>query len=242
MSNVHYDKMLDFQKSIKKYLKNIFQVYGMELELRLEELSLLDNKRNCLESSTAIGFVLEEFIVSKLEIYTRCFKEGEGFLIRRREGPTAQSSYDCYGTNDDIMIMINIKSSKGDDKNNPAIASINRMVYDYVTTNPKQKKAFMVLKVSYDIDLSKNPLTPHRKILINGISSFFIDEIDFRTEHRQDHRSWARNEANPNSGRLQVTDSFRASHRLDPDTISYENTCEMLNNLVSRNINGDTTE
>lgn len=242
MSNVHYDKMLIFQKCIQEYLKNIFQVYGMELELRLEELNLLDNKRNCLESSTAIGFVLEEFIVSKLEMFTRCFEKGKGFLIKRREGPTAQASYDCYGTNEDIMIMINIKSSKGDENNNTAIASINRMVFDYVTTNPLQKKAFMVLKVSYDINLSKNPLTPHRKILINGISSFYIDEIDFRTEHRQDHRSWSKNEANPNSGRLQVTESFREKHRLEPDKISYENTCNMLKNLVSRNGNGVTTE
>ena len=72
MCNDHFKKLSSFKEAIENYLTQIFQVYGKELELRLEELNLLDNENNCLESSTAFGFVLEEFIVSKLECYTGC--------------------------------------------------------------------------------------------------------------------------------------------------------------------------
>lgn len=238
MSKAHYEKLLAFKGAIEGYLKNIFQVYGMELELRLEELNLLDNPQNGLETSTAIGYILEEFLVSKLEIYTGCFLvNGEdGFRINRRNGATTEASFDCYGMNDDIMVLINIKSSKGGEASNAAVAAIHRMVEDYVNTNPPQKKAFMVLKISYDIGKSKNPLTPHRKIRIMGISSFYIDEIDISKEHRQDNRSWSK-KSDSNSGRLIVSEAFRKTHLLSPDCISYENTCDMLKKLISRNAN-----
>jgi hypothetical protein len=66
---------------LREYAFNIFRTYGRELVLRLEEYNLLQNKHNCIESSTAIGFVLEEFIVSKLEMYTHCAEEE--FIIDR---------------------------------------------------------------------------------------------------------------------------------------------------------------
>jgi hypothetical protein len=68
--NDYYRQILDFQVKLKEYAQNIFRAYGRELVLRLEEYNLLQNRHNCIESSTATGFVLEEFLVSKLEMYT----------------------------------------------------------------------------------------------------------------------------------------------------------------------------
>ena len=67
-----YSKKLRYvQKKIQEYITTILKVYGNELLLLLEDYNLLQNPHNCIESSTAPGFILEEFIISKLAIFTQ---------------------------------------------------------------------------------------------------------------------------------------------------------------------------
>ena len=98
--NQYYKNILEFQKEIRDYADCIFKTYGKELVLRLEEYNLLQNKHNCIESSTAIGFVLEEFVVSKLEMFTHC-DDTTKYKIDRFVGVTESESYNCLsvGTN-----------------------------------------------------------------------------------------------------------------------------------------------
>lgn len=64
------EKLRYVQSKIEEYIAIILKVYGNELLLCLEDYNLLQNSRNCIESSTAPGFILEEFIISKLAIFT----------------------------------------------------------------------------------------------------------------------------------------------------------------------------
>ncbi|WP_258555699.1 hypothetical protein [Mesomycoplasma hyopneumoniae] len=68
---MYYKVLKFFQKQIEDYTKQIFKVYGNELTLKLEDYNLLEDENNSIESSTSIGFIIEEFLTSKLSIYTR---------------------------------------------------------------------------------------------------------------------------------------------------------------------------
>lgn len=223
MKNEYYGKIKMFQDEIILYSKEIFAVYGNELLLRLEEYNLLENDNNCLESSTAFGYIIEEFLVSKLEIYSKIKK----YKIKRPVGSTTVSSYDCFSEFNQIKALINIKADK---QNNNAIAAINKLYFDY-TTNPKQEKCYLILKIHYKIDISDKD--KQRKIFIKKVDSFFIEEIDFSQGYKQDNRNWSK-VYNANSGRLQATTKFRIDNKVDSSKVSYKKTKEMLENIYSK--------
>lgn len=122
--NTFYLRTLDFQEKVKDYAANVFRTYGRELVLPLEDYNLLQNKHNCFESSTAIGFVLEEFLVSKLEMYTHCATSE--FVINRFVGATSSESFDCYSIKDGTKFMVNVKAEKVGQQNN-ALAEIGQL-------------------------------------------------------------------------------------------------------------------
>lgn len=228
---MYYTIIKNFQKEVMRICTEIFKVYGNELQLKLEEYNLLSNDNNCLQSSTAIGYIVEEFLVSKLEKYTNT---GCKFKIQRSKGKTNNASYDCFTTIDNnILAMINIKAEK---KVNNAVSAINILFDDYVNKHPNQEKCFLILKVSYSY--KKSEKDNQRKIYIKGLYSFFLDEIDLGNVHKQDHRNWSEN-YNPNSGRLQISSSFRKNHTLNVSHISYQNTIHMLNSIMTRNKKGN---
>lgn len=227
---MYYAHIKDFEDKILQYTREIFKVYGNELELKLEDHNLLENEKGCLESSTAFGYLLEEFLVSKLERYTKDHLKPKDYKISRADGSTTNASYDCLSIiQDEIMALVNVKVSK---RANYAISAINILYNDYVVTNPKIQKCFMILKVHYSIRESEQDGL--RKIFIDNVTSFFLEEVDFMKEHKQDHRSWSQN-YNANSGRLQASDAFRKTHKVDIKDISYENTCNMLKEIEKRN-------
>ncbi len=228
----YFNNIKDFQEKIETYCKEIFKVYGNELVLRLEELNLLSNKDNCIESSTAVGYLMEEFLVSKLEIYTKDHNLPKEYKItRHNNSSTVKVSYDCSSIiKDGIKALINIKVCK---KTNNAVAALNMLYTDYVKTDPSQKKCFLVLKIHYLFDNSKND--GERKIFIKKIESYFLEEIDFSKGHKQDHRNWSQKEYNPNSGRLQISESFLTTHKKEIKDVSYDLTCKEITNLINKN-------
>lgn len=228
--NKYYEKLKFVKAEVEKYLNEIYKVYGNELLLRLEEYNLLTNPNNCIETSTATGFVMEEFIVSKLETYTYNHNEVNEIKIQRINGQsTISSSYDCCAIYDGIFLMINVKVQKKGTTNN-AVAAINILHNDYVNKDPEQEKAYLVLKTFYDFGLSKKD--SQRKILVNGIGSYYLEELDFSLGHKQDHRNWSAN-FKANSGRLQISDSWRKGHLLSEDEISYLKTKKYIDNIYN---------
>ncbi len=240
--SLYSDKCAYVGNQVWQDATNIFNVYGNELILRLEEYNLLTHPNNCLESSTAPGFIIEEFLSSKLEIFTNARAQNNlttpakqnNFIIQRAIGATS-FSYDCFCNYGDTLFMINIKAEKSGSNNN-AVAAINRLYTDYCCNEPKQEKAFLVLKIHYSYGSSANKPTGSngRCILIDKIESYFLEEIDFSVGHKQDHRNWSINN-NLNSGRLQITRKTLKENRLNFNDISYGKTFDFIKNIFLNN-------
>ncbi|WP_027121414.1 hypothetical protein [Mycoplasma leonicaptivi] len=62
------------------------------------------------------------------------------------------------------------------------------------------------------------------------IKSFYLEEINFSNEHKQDNRNWSK-QFNPNSGRLLVSDKFIKIWKKEVDQISDKKTLEELLNI-----------
>lgn len=224
---MYYKVLKFFQKQIEDYAKQIFKVYGNELTLKLEDYNLLEDENNSIESSTSIGFIIEEFLTSKLSIYTRNHKDDDVVILKKRDKAT-RLSYDSYAISQNIFFMLNIKVQKMNSNNN-GIAAINLLYNDYVLINPDQAKAYLILKINYRLGVSKNDY--QRKIIIQNIYSFFLEELDFGQGHQQDHRNWS-SAFNPNSGRLLVPKNFP---RLEKYFIDYKVTKNFLINIIKNN-------
>ena len=193
--------------------------------LRLEDYDLLTNPGNCIESFTATGYLLEEFAVSKLEMYTAGHDGISDIkILRMKDTATASASYDCYAIYKNIFIMINMKAEKVGSYNN-AVAAINMLHSDYVSTEPEREKAFLVFKINYDYCASERD--QKKRIRIKKFDGYFLEEIDFSNGHKQDKRNWA-SEFNPNSGRLLVSRKWKTSHMLPENEISYNRTKQFI--------------
>ncbi|AHA40836.1 hypothetical protein Q453_0082 [Mesomycoplasma hyorhinis DBS 1050] len=223
---MYYRNLKVLQSKVENYAKQIFKAYGNELVLKLEDYNLLEDENNCIESSTAIGFIIEEFLTSKISIYTKNHKEKE-VIIHKKQISTTQSSYDSYAIFRNIFVMLNIKVEKLNSHNN-AIAALNLLHNDYVQENPEQIKVYLILKINYKFD--KSLKDQQRKIIINNIYSFFLEEVDFQQGHKQDHRNWS-SIFNKNSGRLLISKNFP---KLDQNSISYQLTKEFLINIIKK--------
>lgn len=224
--NEYYEKIKFVKSKVISYLDDIFKTYGNKLLLKLGDYNLLQNDNNCLKSSTAIGYLIEEFIVSKLESYTDFFDNVNDIRIYRiiNRG-TQNSSYDCYADYKGVFFMINVKSERRD---NSAVAAINNLHKEYVSENPEQEKSFIVLKTKYNFEASKT--TDDRKILIKENTAYALEEVDFSGGHKQDHRNWGK-EYNPASGRLKISESFRKHNSLGEEDISYDRTRQFLDKI-----------
>lgn len=95
--NNYYENIKFVKEQLKKYLSEIYKVYGNELLLKLEDYNLLSDEDNCIETSTATGFIIEEFITSKLAIYTKNHEEYSDIkVIKLPKMATVVTSYDCF--------------------------------------------------------------------------------------------------------------------------------------------------
>lgn len=79
---MYYRNLKVLQSKVENYAKQIFKAYGNELVLKLEDYNLLEDENNCIESSTAIGFIIEEFLTSKISIYTKITKKKKLLFIK----------------------------------------------------------------------------------------------------------------------------------------------------------------
>ncbi len=224
----YFEKVTFVKNKIQSYLNEIFKVYGYELLLRIEEYNLLQNENNCIESSTSTGFVMEEFIVSKLETYTKTHNNTDDVKIERiSNAGTQQVSYDCFAHYENVFFMINIKLNK---KKNNGVAAINILHRDYVENDSEQEKSYLVVKVNYNF--GKSEKTDERKILIKNTVIYPLEEIDFSSGHKQDYRNWSKKFKSA-SGRLQISDKFRKTYRLNPENISYLQTKGFIEKMYS---------
>lgn len=231
--NSYYYSIKDFEAKLRQYAMYIFRTYGRELVLRLEEYNLLQNKHNCIESSTAIGFVLEEFIVAKLEMYTHCDDDAE-YVIDRFVGGTTSESYDFYSESGRIRFMVNVKAEKSGSANN-AVAAISQLYRNYCLESPRKVKSYILFKVLYSIgegnEDSEERRAKPRNIHIDGVETYCLEEVDFSDGHSQDNRRWSAKTNTAVNGRLMISPKFREDHRLEPEEVSYRRTFMMIQDI-----------
>lgn len=222
MSNLYFNKSIDFKNKIIKSVKSIFSNFNNELILKIENLNLLERNDNCIQSSTAIGFCLEEFTVNFLLKETQ--KENDFKILRNSDRRNQNFSYDFYSKFKNDLFLINIKVDK---ENNNAISAINQLYNDYVKEEPNKEKHFFILKIHYSI--------LNCRIKINEIDGYFLEEIDFSKGYNSDSRNWSER-FNNNSGRLQISNNFYNNHRLPINEISYNKTKHFIELIYSGEI------
>ncbi len=200
---------------IEEDINNIFQETNNKLILGFGNENLLELDDNCIQSSTAIGYCLEEFISKKL-LNTR------PNFYKRETTSTQRSSYDLYVEQNNIKILINLKANK---KNNNAIAALGQLYKDYMMTNSDDEKLFLIFKTNYFIANSQ--------IHIKDFDSFFFEQCHF-SNMRTDNRSWSKINNNL-SGRIQYNQ--KSSGLINISEISYLKTKNNLNDFIDRKRN-----
>ncbi|WP_420704440.1 UpaP162 family type II restriction enzyme, partial [Metamycoplasma hyosynoviae] len=104
-----------------------------------------------MKSSIPIGYLLEEYIVSKLENYFAASKRSSLIMIQNQNS-TAHASYDFSILFENEIFLVNLKANKS---NNNAIAAINKIYDDYVLNNTNKSLHFLILKINYSIGKSE---------------------------------------------------------------------------------------
>lgn len=229
MENKYFEKAIIFKNKLLDAIKEIFYSSGNEILVRVEDINILQRKNNSIESSTAIGYLLEEYLISKLSLYLKT--KNVGIKINETNFSTQNSSYDFSSNFKEDFFMINIKANRA---NNNAVAAINKLYNDYVLIEENLVKHFLIIKINYDVNFSKTE-SQIKKVIIKDIDSFFLEELDFSKNHFQDHRNWSQ-KMNLNSGRLLVTNKFRLENKLKKEIISYERTKSFLKKIYYGNI------
>lgn len=227
--NNYYNLITSYKSTIINDILTIFRVYGNELLLRLEELNLLNDDNNVIETSTALGFVIEEFVVCKLQIFYRGKKDFH--FCRPNVSSTTRSSYDCFIKDNNLLTMINIKAEKVGSSNN-AVAAINALHNDYCVSNNELTKCYLVLKIYYKCGRKQNLETNPKKIIISSVDGYFLEEINL-SNCKHDHRNWSP-VYKAISGRLLISKSNLKNDKLPPEQISFQNTKDQINSIFNK--------
>lgn len=189
-----YQKIAElFEKVVIEDISQIWKKHKEKINMRLNDVPV------CLEgsavnSSTAFGFLIEEFLVQQLprdEYYTS-------------KGSTTTSAYDFKLKEDEkIELLVNLKVEKDGSSNNGVCAG--NILKNYYDRNNKPK-LYLILKSKYKID-EKNS-----EVLFKGIVSLYLES--FLTKEgmlKSDSRNWS-NVFNALSGRIQIPNKANLSN------------------------------
>ncbi|MGZ9800658.1 UpaP162 family type II restriction enzyme [Mycoplasma sp. AC1221] len=218
-----------YKSLLLSQLHNIFKVYKYQIQVNAEDLNLLESKNSTLRSSTAIGFIIEEFVYQKLK---NVFCD---FVVNiYRESNTTTQSYDFILDFSDVMFLVNIKVENNTSKNN-AVASINKLLLDYYKFIKQGKNFFyLIIKIKYKTLNVKPEISYYDKIKIEDFSIYALDEFSFDNKHKQDYRNWSTN-FKAESGRLIIDSEFFKNNKLNPtDSISNQKTFASLQKIFKR--------
>ncbi len=186
IGKVEYQKIAElFEKVVVEDISQIWEKHKERIDMRLNDVPV------CLEgsavnSSTAFGFLIEEFLVQQLpkdEYYTA-------------DGGTTTCAYDVKLKNDEkIELLVNLKVEKEGSTNSGVCAgNILKNYYD----KDNKPKLYLILKSKYKIDEKKS------EVVFRGIESLYLES--FLTKEgmlKSDSRNWS-NVFNALSGRIQI--------------------------------------
>lgn len=179
MNNNYNLIAINTQENLFKDLNLIFEKTNNLIKLKFGGVNLFKLPHNAVQSSTAIGFLLEEYVFNKLNKLNKKY-------VRDRY-KNVNSSYDFMIVNPDVDIYVNVKTEQ---TNNNSISSLNLLTKDYVD-NITKPKLYLLLKIKYQFE--KN------HIKINNIETFYLEQL-LKSEIATDNRRWGTNKIN--SGRI----------------------------------------
>jgi hypothetical protein len=173
---------IKFQKLTEIVISNIWQTHQNRIALDLNGIKFA-LPGSSVNTSTAIGFLVEEFIIQQLPDF-----------YRRADGATINSAFDCQYTNDSkIHLVVNLKVEKNSSNNSGVVAG--NILQSFYLSNEKPK-LYLILKSKYHLD------EPKSELVYDGKWSIYLE--DFITRFlNADRRSWSE-EFNPLSGRIQL--------------------------------------
>ncbi|QGZ97943.1 hypothetical protein GE118_04020 [Mycoplasma sp. NEAQ87857] len=216
---INWTELNSLKEVLLKEIDNIFKVYGYEIEIKAEDLNLLKSKYSCLRTSTALGYILEEFVYQK---FKNVFKNNKDWVIWREGESTQNSSYDFVLSCNKFDALINIKTENINSQNN-AVAAINKLHFDYEKKyNSGKDFYYILLKVIYSIDnkqtaMKTETIEYYKKMQIQRFTCYALEEVSFINGHNQDSRNWSNKGFKKESGRLIISDSFLKKNRLNEE-------------------------
>lgn len=170
-----------FQELVMQDVEHILNKHKRTLYISINEVELA-KKDSAINSSTAYGYIVEEFIVRQLPYYYKKPLEN-----------TNNSPFDFQLISDGkIHLYVNLKVEK--DTNN-AVCAAGKLIDLYKSY--KHPILYLILKLPYDIDES------HSSLLINKPVSIYLESF-ITTYVKADSRNWTSKEYKPLSGRLQT--------------------------------------
>lgn len=188
-SNEYYLSAYSFEQIFKSCLNEIFTEYPDGLTLSLGNVNLLANPDNCILSSTAIGYCIEEFVFTKINSsLIQKFKEnGKTIKISRPINKTQSSSYDFSVEVGNHFYMINIKAARKSGTNH-AVAALAALVGDYCLeppVSPPSQLHYLVVKIFYDVKGDAILHSPGNE----GMLTYYLEQVDFTEGFRSDSRN-----------------------------------------------------
>ncbi|TQC53953.1 hypothetical protein E1I18_01310 [Mycoplasmopsis mucosicanis] len=233
---INWNDLKEIKYTLRTEIDNIFKVYNYLIEIRAEDINVLKSKDSCIRSSTAIGYVLEEFIYQKLK---NVMNYSKSFEIFRNKSSTQSCSYDFLVSSKKYDLLVNVKTENRNSANN-AIAAINQLYKDYSKHILLQKDFYyIILKIKYEIDTrstNDNEIIYLDKVKITDFDIYSLEEISFDKGFTQDHRNWGK-EYKPISGRLHISKKFYTDNKLsESDEISNKKTFTYLDNMIAHKI------
>lgn len=71
--NNYSEVAIELQSKLEEAINNIFEFTNNEISINVEDVNILQRDNNSINSSTAIGYILEEYLIFKNLYYKKYF-------------------------------------------------------------------------------------------------------------------------------------------------------------------------
>nr|WP_307922406.1 hypothetical protein [Mycoplasmopsis bovis] len=72
--NNYSEVAIELQSKLEEAINNIFEITNNEISINVEDVNILQRDNNSINSSTAIGYILEEYLIKiKSDCYFAIF-------------------------------------------------------------------------------------------------------------------------------------------------------------------------
>jgi hypothetical protein len=171
-----------FQKLVLTSIEDILKKHNNVLNLSINDIQI-GSTGSVVNTSTAYGFIIEEFIVKQLP----------DFFIRSSLSTNNSAEDFMYENSEKIELLVNIKVEKIGSVNDGIVAA-NILKKRYLGNS--KPKLYLILKIHYSIDEVNSILK------FNNLSSLYLESfISGNNNIKADKRNWSE-KFNPLSGRL----------------------------------------